>query len=158
MDEWRRLIRPAALAASLRRVDSAFMAEFGSEKIWYHGDEGCDLMIWRAPGATNPMAWRLSFDAGYVEWRDGFGFETGKTPDLTPGTYSSGLGYPGFDAPGLPVFKNGSGKQIEGIEIGRMVGALDILVASDVEEASFLIESLEGELARHGQGSRTKLG
>lgn len=157
--EWSRLIRPAALAASLRRVESSFMAEFGAEKIWYHGEDGCDLMIWLDSEGTHPMAWRLSFNAGYVEWRENFGFETGKSPDLTPGVYSSGYGYPGVNAPRVPVMNNGSTKTEEsGKDTRRIRDALDILTASSVNEASFLIQLLEEELAHNAKAGRIKHG
>lgn len=139
---WRRLIRPAALAGSLQRVDSSFMQQFGSGKAWYHGDDGCDLMIWSAPGGGGLFAWRLSFDTHFVEWRDGSGFETGRTPDLTPGVPGNptGLGVP--EMPGL--------RRSSGPDHRRLHEALDILSACEVEEAPSLIRLLEGELAKRG--------
>lgn len=145
---WRRLIRPATLAGSLQRVESSFMQQFGSGKSWYHGDDGCDLMIWSPPDGGEPFAWRLSYDSHYVEWREGSGFETGRTPDLTPGL-------PGetgsLSIPEMPGIRRSSGPDRR-----RLHEALDILSASAVEEAPSLIRLLEGELAHRGDKNGEK--
>ncbi|NDE16120.1 hypothetical protein EBZ80_14430 [bacterium] len=145
---WQRLIRPAALASSLQRVESSFMHQFGSEKSWYHGDDGCDLMIWSPPDGGDPFAWRLSFDSHFVEWREGLGFETGRTPDLTPGV-------PGDPAslalPGMP--RTSREPQVVA-DRRRLVEALDILSASAVDEAPALIRLLEWELAKNDEKRR----
>ena len=156
---WRRLIRPSTLAGSLQRVDSSFMQQFGSEKVWYHGDEGCDLMIWFSPDESKMIAWRLSYDSHYVEWRDGSPFETGRSPDLSPGVFSDEAN---FSVPDLPAIRTtGRGGDIGGdkaaIDHRRLQEALDILAASDVTEAPELIQLLEGELAHHGQNRRSNI-
>ena len=152
---WRRLIRPSALAGSLQRVDSSFMQQFGSEKVWYHGDDGCDLMIWFSPDESKMIAWRLSYDSHYVEWRDGSPFETGRTPDLTPGVFSNEANFGSPELPEIRTPSNGTGKAT--IDHRRLQEALDILSASDVTEAAELIQLLEGELAHHGQNRRSNI-
>lgn len=159
MSGWRRLIRPSTLAGSLQRVDSSFMQQFGSEKVWYHGDEGCDLMIWFSPDESKMIAWRLSYDSHYVEWRDGSPFETGRSPDLSPGVFSNEANY---SVPDLPAIRTtGRGGDISGgeaaIDHRRLQEALDILSASDVTEAPELIHLIEGELAHHGQNRRSNI-
>ena len=41
------IIRPVALATSLHRVDSAHMKNPDEDKIWYHGEQGIDLLLWK---------------------------------------------------------------------------------------------------------------
>ncbi|MFW7380488.1 MAG: hypothetical protein ACOH5I_16870 [Oligoflexus sp.] len=73
---FRRLLRPIQLANSLAKVDAAFMRDTDQGKTWYHGDEGTDLMIWRA---TNHQieAWQLICGDQYVEWHSHNGFSSG---------------------------------------------------------------------------------
>ena len=152
---WRRLIRPAALAGSLQKIENSFMHQFGAEKVWYHGEDGCDLMIWSSPDDLKMIAWRLSYDSHYVEWRDGSAFETGKSPDLTPGVFNS---QDQFNFPQLPALRNpGSGGDQAAMNHRRLREALDILSASDVTEAPALIDLLEGELANHGPNRRSNI-
>ncbi len=152
---WRRLIRPSVLAGSLQRVDTSFMQQFGSEKVWYHGDDGCDLMIWNSPDESKMIAWRLSYDSHFIEWRDGWPLETGRSPDLTPGVFSHEAN---FSVPELPAIRTpGSGDAKPVIDHRRLREALDILSASDVTEAPELIQLLEGELAHHGQNRRSNI-
>ncbi len=158
---WRRLIRPAALAGSLQRVESAFMQQFGSAKSWYHGDEGCDLMIWLPPEGGDPFAWRLSFDTHFVEWREGLGFETGRTPDLSPGTPGDSVSLSMPEMPGMRRSSPASKNEALTFQASRgapdrrrLVEALDILSASAVDEAPTLIRLLEWELAKNDEKRR----
>lgn len=151
-EAWKRLIRPFSLAGTLRKVDSAFMQQYGSSKVWYRGEHGCDLMIWSAPEGGELVAWRLSFDGHYVEWRSGAGFETGTSPDQ----FHSAL-----VAATLPG-NGGSGdfrqKGHARPDRRRLVEALDILSASDLDEAGALTGLLEGELATNGEKRRSDIG
>ncbi|MEY4630151.1 MAG: hypothetical protein RIQ81_271 [Pseudomonadota bacterium] len=149
-EAWTRLIRPVSLAGTLRRVDSSFMQQYGSTKVWYRGEHGCDLMIWSAPEGGELVAWRLSFDGHYVEWRSGVGFETGISPDQ----FHSALA--NASLPRNTGNKVGSGRaDVQSRpDRRRLVEALDILSASDLEEANVLTGLLEGELAADGEKRR----
>ncbi len=163
---WRRLIRPASLAGSLQKVDSSFMQQFGSEKVWYHGDDGCDLMIWSSPEDSKMIAWRLSFDSHYIEWREGTGLETGQSTDLSSFQGESGTGGENTNAnaggsklalPGLSKKNQSHVQEKTTLDPRRLRDAIDILSAANVDEAPELMQLLEGELANHGQNRRSDL-
>jgi hypothetical protein len=147
-DSWRRLIRPASIAGTLRRVESAFMEQYGSSKVWYRGEEGCDLMIWSGSEDGGIVAWRLSFDGRYVEWRSGIGFETGESSDLF---------HTNLAASTMPRSK-GLNETTSKPDHRRLVEALDILSASEISESGALIGLLEGELIGNGQKRRSDIG
>ncbi len=71
-----RLIKPLAIANSLKPVDASFLQESSSRKVWYHGDEGTDLVIWR-DAYHNLEAWQLVFDCFFLEWNANNGLITG---------------------------------------------------------------------------------
>jgi hypothetical protein len=76
LEFFNRLLRPIQLANSLNQVDAAFMREAGPDKTWYHGEEGTDLMIWRAYN-DRIEAWQLIFGEQFIEWNQHAGFSTG---------------------------------------------------------------------------------
>jgi hypothetical protein len=92
------------------------------------------------------IAWRLSFDGNYVEWRSGSGFETGNSPDL----FHAGLA--ASTMPRSPG--NGPVKP----DHQRLIEALDILAAAEIEESVALVGLLEGELQGDGQKRRSDIG
>jgi hypothetical protein len=73
----KRLLRPIEIANSLREIDSKFMLENESKKIWYHGDEQADLYIWLDRESGSIRAWQLAIGTGYAEWNQEFGLVTG---------------------------------------------------------------------------------
>lgn len=73
----RRLLKPIEIAASLRRVDSSFMANNTEGKTWYHGDNDTDLYIYRNE-AGELSAWQLILGNEFVEWSELSGLSTGE--------------------------------------------------------------------------------
>ncbi len=71
-----RLLRPMEIAASLRQVDSAFMAEKHTAKQWFHGDEETDLYVW-LDHAGKIASWQLITKTDLVEWTVASGVRTG---------------------------------------------------------------------------------
>ena len=112
------------------------------------------------------IAWRLSFDSHYIEWREGSGLETGQSTDLSSFQGENGTGGENTKAnasgsklalPGLSKKNQSHGQEKTTLDPRRLRDAIDILSAANVDEAPELMRLLEGELANHGQNRRSDL-
>ena len=74
---FQRLLRPVKIASSLAEVDAEFLRAAPEQKTWYHGDEGTDLLIWRAPETRTIDAWQLIVGDEFIEWNARTGLATG---------------------------------------------------------------------------------
>ncbi len=83
-----RLVKPVALAHSLREVNSDYLIEAHANKAWLRGDMNSDLFIWYGEGGRIDH-WRMTWDHYFVEYDRYDGFHTGLIKYKTIGNETS---------------------------------------------------------------------
>ncbi len=71
-----RLLKPIAIAKSLKKVDATFMRNNKEGKVWYHGDNDTDLYTWEDKSGEL-RAWQFITGDIFLEWNDIQGVRTG---------------------------------------------------------------------------------
>ena len=75
---FKRLLFPMEIASSLKKVEAQFMSANLDNKIWYHGESGCDFILWR-DSEGQLEAWQLIVLDKFIEWNESGGLRTGIT-------------------------------------------------------------------------------
>lgn len=73
-----RLLKPIAVGSTLQLVEPRWTSSSGDGALWFRGEEGSDLLVWKDKDVETIAAWRLSTQGECVEWSQNKGFITGR--------------------------------------------------------------------------------
>jgi len=125
-----RLLKPIAIASSLKKVDATFMRNNKEGKTWYHGDNDTDLYTWE--GTNGQLkAWQFITNEVFLEWNEIQGMRTGYIT-VTNQSVS-----------GITDLKKESLQQVFDPSTNQetLLMGLDIIMASNIEQKKLILET-----------------